>query len=286
MVCYRGPARHAPTVPWLDEARLRADAVLLLQPLRVGRDRRAARRSHARPGLGRRVREGRRPLARHAGRLRLPRLLPPRLRLRLARRRARGRRRTRSRTPTARSGRCSRRPAGPTSSSSAMRCSSARITARPASTERFACRTRSTASVSSGPGNGRGAELAVTASNRAGMVYRLAGCRSSSTELAERLDGNGHVVLYRRERNGSRAPRRGRAALRSDGRRLGHERRRGRPRAARRAPARVGRSRQPERRRPGRLGRPGPRVRGPRRPPPRRAAEATARSSRATRRSR
>jgi hypothetical protein len=47
------------------------------------------------------------------------------------------------------------------------------------------------------PGNGGGAELAVTASNRAGMVYRLDDCRSSSAELAERVDGDGHVVLYR-----------------------------------------------------------------------------------------
>jgi Type I phosphodiesterase / nucleotide pyrophosphatase len=52
------------------------------------------------------------------------------------------------------------------------------------------------------PGNGRRAELAVTASNRAGMVYRLPGCRSSSAELAERLDGNGHVVLYRENGTG------------------------------------------------------------------------------------
>jgi hypothetical protein len=52
------------------------------------------------------------------------------------------------------------------------------------------------------PGNGRGAELAVTASNRAGMVYRLPGCRSSSAELAERLDGNGHAVLYRENGTG------------------------------------------------------------------------------------
>ena len=46
-------------------------------------------------------------------------------------------------------------------------------------------------------GNGRAAELAVTASNRAGMVYRLPGCRENPRELAERLDGGGHVVLFR-----------------------------------------------------------------------------------------
>jgi hypothetical protein len=38
------------------------------------------------------------------------------------------------------------------------------------------------------------------------MVYRLPGCRSSSAELAERLDGQGHVVLYRE--NGSGVARR------------------------------------------------------------------------------
>jgi type I phosphodiesterase/nucleotide pyrophosphatase len=56
------------------------------------------------------------------------------------------------------------------------------------------------------PGSARGAELAVTASNRAGMVYRLAGCRSSTAELAERLDGRGHVVLY--QENGTGVARR------------------------------------------------------------------------------
>ena len=39
----------------------------------------------------------------------------------------------------------------------------------------------------------------VTASNRAGMVYRLAGCREEPAELARRLDGSAaaEVVLYR-----------------------------------------------------------------------------------------
>jgi Type I phosphodiesterase / nucleotide pyrophosphatase len=45
-------------------------------------------------------------------------------------------------------------------------------------------------------GNGRAAKLAVTASNRAGMVYRLPGCRENPRELAERLDGGSHVVLF------------------------------------------------------------------------------------------
>jgi hypothetical protein len=51
-------------------------------------------------------------------------------------------------------------------------------------------------------GNGREAELAVTASNRAGMVYRLPGCRETSRELAERLDGGSHVVLFREDGSG------------------------------------------------------------------------------------
>jgi hypothetical protein len=49
------------------------------------------------------------------------------------------------------------------------------------------------------PGNGRGAELVVTASNRAGMVYRLPGCTAEARELAERLNGSAHVVLFRED---------------------------------------------------------------------------------------
>ena len=48
-------------------------------------------------------------------------------------------------------------------------------------------------------GNGRAAELAVTASNRAGMVYRLPGCPETPRELARRLDGRSHVVLFRED---------------------------------------------------------------------------------------
>jgi predicted AlkP superfamily pyrophosphatase or phosphodiesterase len=48
-------------------------------------------------------------------------------------------------------------------------------------------------------GNGRGAELAVAASNRAGMVYRLPGCRETPRWLAERLDGESHIVLFRED---------------------------------------------------------------------------------------
>ena len=99
------PRAHAhrsalPGVP----GRARAAALLLLQPVRVGRDRRAARGPQPRRGLDRRLRRRGRPLARHARRLRPARLLPLRLRLRLARRSARtgAARRSRARTTTSR----------------------------------------------------------------------------------------------------------------------------------------------------------------------------------------
>jgi hypothetical protein len=47
------------------------------------------------------------------------------------------------------------------------------------------------------PGNGRRAELAVTASNRAGMIYRLDGCDVGARDLAAHLGGEPHVVLFR-----------------------------------------------------------------------------------------
>src|SRR5581483_4083481 len=71
--------------------RQRSEAVLLLQPLRIGRNRSAARGPEPRARIDRRVRSRGRPLARDAGWLRPARLLPPRLRLRLARARARRR---------------------------------------------------------------------------------------------------------------------------------------------------------------------------------------------------
>ena len=48
-------------------------------------------------------------------------------------------------------------------------------------------------------GNGSRAQLAVTASNRAGMVYRLPGCGAEPADLAQHLDGGEHVVLYRED---------------------------------------------------------------------------------------
>ena len=87
---YRGPVVHQSTLGSVAR-RGGAVALLLLQPLRVRPDGRAARHSRPVARLDRRVRRGGRPLARHARRVRLPRLLPARLRLRLARPRARRR---------------------------------------------------------------------------------------------------------------------------------------------------------------------------------------------------
>ena len=63
-------------------------------------------------------------------------------------------------------------------------------------------------------GDGRDAELAVTASNRAGMVYRLPGCSVETRTLAERLDGDhgAGVVLFRED--GEAVARREREELR------------------------------------------------------------------------
>ena len=65
------------------------------------------------------------------------------------------------------------------------------------------------------PGNGRGAELVVTASNRAGMVYRLPRCTADARELAQRLHGSGRRRSLPRGRQSRRPARRGGAALRS-----------------------------------------------------------------------
>jgi hypothetical protein len=59
-----------------------------------------------------------------------------------------------------------------------------------------------------------GFDIAVTASNRCGMVYRLDGCSLDARELAERLDGERglDVVLFRED--GAALARRGREELR------------------------------------------------------------------------
>ena len=123
------PARARAPKP-LVRGRLRAERLLLLQPVRVGRDRCAARDPLSARGLDRRVCGDGRALARHARRLRLPRLLPPGLRLRVAPGRAGGEPGGARALGRARSRSSSRPREGSTSFSSATRSSSARITAR------------------------------------------------------------------------------------------------------------------------------------------------------------
>ena len=105
ITCYRGRHPHRADRPLPHPSGVRPEPLLLLQPLRVGRDRRAARRAQPPARDDRRLRGGGRPLARDARRLRLPRLLPLRLRLRLAHRRGRMRRTRRSPAATTPSGR-------------------------------------------------------------------------------------------------------------------------------------------------------------------------------------
>ena len=83
ITCYRGRTEASADASVGDEGRLRAEAVLLLQPLRVGPDGRAARGAQPRRRVDRRLRRRCRALARDARRLRLPCVLPVGLRLRL-----------------------------------------------------------------------------------------------------------------------------------------------------------------------------------------------------------
>ena len=248
------------SLPLLDPV-LGPAPVLLLQPVRVRRHRRAA--LVAQPGgrHGRRVRRRRRPLARDARRVRLPRLLPLRLRLRLPRARAR--------TPPAR---CSDAATRPSASS------------REAAGGIDELLDRYAIVVLSDHGQTRVEQVRdleeslrrtcdgalVTASNRAGMVYCSTGAASTSRGLAERLDGDPvrRSGAVPRGRRGRRAARGRGAPLRAGRRRLE------RSTATRpcstgptRPRARGRRSRSPERRRGARLGRGGLGVRRPRRPP-------------------
>ena len=103
ITCYRGRTPHLPVVPGLTRPAYGPKRVLLLQPVRVGRDRRAGRGLRPLERLDRRLRGLRRPLARDARRLRPARLLPAGLRLRLARAWAGRERRRPSRAATPRS---------------------------------------------------------------------------------------------------------------------------------------------------------------------------------------
>ena len=166
--------------------RLRAASFLLLRPVRVGPDGSAVRGTQPPRGLGRRVRRRGRALARHARRLRLPRLLPLRTSTSPRTRAARTARRPtmRSSRPTRRSARCSRRRAGRTSSSSATPSCSSPITARPPSSTPRAWRSRSRIS------RGRSSS---TASNRGGSGLpppRRADGRCGAGAAAGRLPGD------------------------------------------------------------------------------------------------
>ena len=143
ITCYRGRTRHLPTLPGGDDSGVRAEAVLLLQPVRVRPDRGAAGGVRSGAGIDRRLRGRRRALARDARRLRLPRLLPAGLRLRIARTRSRTMRSRRLRAATLRSARCWTPPEGRTSSSSVTRSCSVPITGRPTSSARRGWRVRS-----------------------------------------------------------------------------------------------------------------------------------------------
>ena len=87
---HRLPGPHAaPVVAAAARRRDGAGAVLLLQPVQLRSHRRAALLAQPAGGIDRRLCGGGRPLARDPRRLRLPRLLPLRLRLRLPRARSR-----------------------------------------------------------------------------------------------------------------------------------------------------------------------------------------------------
>ena len=108
---YRGRTLHRAAVPFLGTVR-GPERFYFYNLFRVGADGCAALVPQPRGGHHRRVRRRRRPLARDPGRLRLPPLLPLRLRLRVARRRARTPPPTCSRGATRRSAGSSRAAGG------------------------------------------------------------------------------------------------------------------------------------------------------------------------------
>ena len=244
-----------------DDPGLRAEALLLLQPVRVGSDRCSARRLRPRTrdrSTAMRLRSGAgssRATASTSSSTTCRTTTSPRTRT------ARTRPLRRWREATRRSARWSTRPEGPTSSSSATRSSSALTTVRRAC-DRHARLEESFADLP---------DVLVTASNRAGMVYRLPGSTHDARELAERLDDEdaAETVLFREDGGSRCAPRAGGAPVRPAGGRLGDERRRiaahrvpGRPRA------RVGFARKPQCRRGDHLRGSRGRVRRPRRTAP------------------
>ena len=189
--------------PRRDARRARAEAVLLLQPLRVRRDRCAVPAGRATGRRERQLRRRRRPLARDARRLRPARLLPAGLRLRVARGRAgRGARRARARRR--RGARSARRRGWGRRAARALR---GRRLLGPRADPRRPARRRlhrlvRAASTSSSS----------RASNRAGMVYDLrGGTRARARRAARRRPGGGDRALPR-GRRARRSPRRRRGA--------------------------------------------------------------------------
>ena len=232
---------------------------------------RAARRP---PSLGRNdrlLRGGGRPLARHARRLRLPRLLPLGLRLRVPRARPggsggeAGRRRLRRRVAAGRGRRLGR------AFSSATPSCSAPITARPASGRRrlleqrlrrparCCAETASTAPTSRSPPR--------TAPARS-TGCRSAGSRAGAGRAAGRARGRRRRAVPRGRRRRGEARTRGAPLPSAAATGWQTEGEPGGARPSRRARPRLGGAAEPERRRRARLGSRGLRVRRPRRAPP------------------
>ena len=268
MVCYRGPARHVPTVPWLTRPAFGPTRFFYYNlfesdvtgaPLAV--------RTRARGSVDEYARVVGRWLVTQ-GRLRLPRLLPPRLRLRVSRRRARvgaacsGARRPRDRL-AAGGGRRARGVPRALRRSPLLR-------SRPDAGERRGSPPGRVRGLPARPARQRGWRGA----GRHGL--EPGGDGVSPRRLPELVRRAGRACRrgrpcrpLPRERRGGRTPRRRRASVRPGRDGLGHGRHRGRALPAARTGARLGRPRQPERRRPDRLSGSGPRVRRPRRAPSR-----------------
>ncbi len=200
--CYRGRTEHRATLPGFTRPVL-GPRRFFFYNLFESDETGAPLAWRNRPGgHDRRLRGRGRPLARHPRRLRLPRLLPLRLRLRVARARP-GRRARRARaTATRRSATLIEAAGGPGRVPRALR--SHRLL-------------RPRADGGDAGGDARGARTAgvagrarraICASNRAGQVYRLPLCREDDGELAERLDGRsgGRRRALPRGRRGGRPP--------------------------------------------------------------------------------
>ena len=241
---YRGRTPHRANVPFLGTVR-GPERFYFYNLFQSRADRCAALLPEARGRHRRRLRRRRRPVARDPRRLRLPPLLPLRLRLRLACGRAR-------RGPAVLA-RCDEAVGGLVRAAGGL----------DAFVERYAVIVMSDHGQSSvrevarlGDRFRHADETLVAASNRAGHVYRLGPSAPTARELAERLDGDPSVeVALFREGDAVVARREGEEPRIADAR-AGRvpRRRRVDPRPARRRRARGRRGRLPERGRGARLG--------------------------------